>query len=108
MAERTERHRGRNAALVLALLTASLGAMGVATMAPGDDETAPVAVLFPPWWDGDRSFLAAVDAGGVVVREGAVSSLLVAQSSEPGFRRKLHAAGAWLLLDPKAIAACLK
>jgi hypothetical protein len=108
MAERREKHRGRNAALALALLAASLGAMGAVTMAPGDDETAPVAVFFPFWWDVDRSFLAAVAAGGVVVREGAVSSLLVTQSSEPGFRRKLQAAGAWLLLDPKAIAACLK
>jgi hypothetical protein len=101
-------HRVRNAAIAVALLAASLGTMGAATMAPGDDESAPVAALFPLWWGADRAFLAAAAAGGSVVREGAVSSLLVAQSSEPGFRRKLHAAGAWLLLDPKAIAACLK
>ena len=92
----------------MALLAASLGTVGAASMAPGNDEAAPVAAFFPPWWDADRSFLAAADAGGVILREGAVSSLLVAQSSEPGFRHKLRAAGAWLLLDPKAIAACLK
>jgi hypothetical protein len=108
MAERIEGHRGRNAAIAIALLTVSLGTMGAATMAPGDDESAPVAAIFPLWWSADRAFLAAAEAGGAVVREGAVSSLLVAQSSQPGFRRKLHASGAWLLLDPKAIAACLK
>jgi hypothetical protein len=108
MAERTEGHRGRNAVAAVALLAVSLGTIGAATMAPGDDESAPVAAVFPLWWSADRAFLATAAAGGAVVREGAVSSLLVAQSSEPGFRRKLHAAGAWLLLDPKAVAACLK
>jgi hypothetical protein len=108
MAERMEGHCGRNAAIAVVVLAASLGTMGAATMAPGDDESAPVAAIFPPWWSADRAFLATAAAGGAVVREGAVSSLLVAQSSEPGFRLKLHAAGAWLLLDPKAIAGCLK
>jgi hypothetical protein len=109
MTERMEdEHRGRNAALAAVLLAASLGTMGAATMAPGDDESAPLAVLFPVWWGADRAFLATAAAGGAIVREGAISSLLVTQSSEPGFRHRLHAAGAWLLLDPKAVAACLK
>ena len=108
MARGTEQHRWLGIALALTLLAASLGAMGAVTMVPGDDEAAPVAVVFPVWWGTDRSLSATLEAGGVVVREGGLSSLLVAQSSEPGFRRKLRAAGAWLLLDPKAIAACLR
>ena len=108
MAERKQAHRISTALVVVTLLTASVGSMGAATMAPGEDEAAPVAALFPLWWDAERSFLATAQAGGTIVRPGAISSLLVTQSSEPGFRRKLHVSGAWLLLDPKAIAACLK
>ncbi len=108
MAERKQGRSIGTALVVVALLATSVGSLGAATMAPSGDEAAPVAALFPLWWDANRSFLATAQAGGMIVRPGAISSLLVTQSAEPGFRRKLYAAGAWLLLDPKAIAACLK
>ena len=98
----------RSVVIAGALLAASAVATAAVGMAPGADESAPVAVFYPPWWSGDRAFLAAAAAGGAVVREGAISSLLVAQSAEPGFRSRLRATGALLLLDPKAIAGCLK
>jgi hypothetical protein len=68
----------------------------------------PVAAVFPPWWSAERAFVAAAVAGGSVVREGAWSNILVVSSAERDFADRLHIAGAWLLLNPKALDACLK
>jgi hypothetical protein len=102
------RDRLRAVIIAVAVLAVSVGTTVAVGLAPGADETAPVAVLYPPWWSADRAFVAAGSAGGAVVREGAISSLLVARSPEPGFRDRLRATGALLLLDPKALAGCLK
>jgi hypothetical protein len=68
----------------------------------------PVAALFPPWWDADRALTAAAAAGGAVVREGAWPSILVLKSDDGDLGRRLYASGAWLLVNPKALEACLK
>jgi hypothetical protein len=75
---------------------------------PSADADAPIAVIFPPWWSAERAFTAAASAGGAIVREGAWSNILVVKSTDAGFVERLHAAGAWLLLNPQALAACLK
>ena len=70
---------------------------------PGDDV---VAVVFPPWWGADRSLAAVASARAAIVRAGGLSSILIVQpAGSDGFAR-LRDAGAWLLLDPKAVGAC--
>jgi hypothetical protein len=44
----------------------------------------------------------------LLVREGAWSSILVLKSDDGDLGRRLYASGAWLLLNPKALEACLK
>ncbi len=66
-----------------------------------------VAVLFPPWWSSQQAFLAAASAEAAVVRMTAVPSLLVVRLNERDGLARLRRAGAWVALDPQAIAACL-
>ncbi len=66
-----------------------------------------VAVLFPPWWSSQQAFVAAASADAAIVRMTAVPSLLVVRLGERDGLTRLRRAGAWLTLDPQAIAACL-
>ncbi|VIO81135.1 hypothetical protein [Bradyrhizobium ivorense] len=69
--------------------------------------TEVVAVAFPPWWGAQRALLAVASANAAIVRMTAVPTLLVVQPDREDGLQRLHAAGAWLTLDPRAIAACL-
>jgi hypothetical protein len=92
----------------LLLLVTSFVATTAVALRPSEAVGAPVAAVFPPWWDGDRAIAAAAAADATIVREGAWSNILVLTSTSGDFAARLHAAGAWLLLDPKALASCLK
>jgi hypothetical protein len=89
------------------LLVASFLGTATLSLRPSDDAGAPVAAVFPPWWSAEHSFAAAL-SGGAIVRDGAWSNILVVKPEDRDAARRLYAAGAWLLLDPKALAACLK
>jgi hypothetical protein len=65
-----------------------------------------VAVAFPPWWSAQRVFLAAAAANAAIVRDTALPALLVVRPDDFDGLTRLHEAGAWLVMDPQAIAAC--
>jgi hypothetical protein len=65
-----------------------------------------VAVAFPPWWSAQRVFTAAASANAAIVRVTAIPSVLVVQPDRNGGLTRLRESGAWLTLDPQAIAAC--
>jgi hypothetical protein len=65
-----------------------------------------VAVAFPPWWSSQQAFEAAASAGATLVRTTAISTLLVVKPDSNAGLNRLHQAGAWLTLDPQAVAAC--
>jgi hypothetical protein len=65
-----------------------------------------VAIAFPPWWSTQQSMLAAASADAAIVRTTAVPSLLVVHPNQAEGLARLRAAGAWLAIDPQAIAAC--
>jgi hypothetical protein len=92
----------------MALLLVSFLGTAWLGLRPSGAAGEPVAAVFPPWWSAERAFVAASAAGGAVVREGAWSNILVVSSAERDFPDRLHVAGAWLLLNPKALDACLK
>jgi hypothetical protein len=66
-----------------------------------------VAVAFPPWWSTEQAFRAAAPADAAIVRMTAVPSLLVVRPHQHDGLTRLRKAGAWLAMDPQAIAACL-
>ena len=83
--------------------------IAIATLAfqarPG---TEIVAVAFPPWWSAQQILLAAASADAAIVRTTAVSAILVVRPNDHDGLARLHHAGAWLAIDPQAIAACFK
>jgi hypothetical protein len=66
-----------------------------------------VAVAFPPWWTQQEVFLAAASADAALVRSTAIPSVIVVRPDDRDGLTRLRAAGAWLAIDPQAIAACL-
>ena len=64
----------------------------------------PVAAVFPPWWD-SAQVLQAAAAAGPVVRFGALPFIVVVV---PEHRHLLRPAGAWLVLDPRALGGCTR
>jgi hypothetical protein len=67
-----------------------------------------VAVAFPPWWNAQQVLLAAASADAAIVRTTAVSTILVVRPNDHDGLARLRTAGAWLAIDPQAIAACFK
>jgi len=67
-----------------------------------------VAVAFPPWWSAQQVLLAAASADAAIVRTTAISAILVVRPNDHDGLARLRAAGAWLAIDPQAIAACFK
>ena len=65
-----------------------------------------VAVAFPPWWSSQQIFEAAASADAAIVRTTAVPAILVVRPNDHEGLSRLHQAGAWLTIDPQAIAAC--
>jgi len=89
-----------------ALLLASVIAVAALSfrVRPG---TEIVAVAFPPWWSSQQVFEAAASADATIVRTTAISTLLVVKPDSNAGLNRLRQAGAWLALDPQAVAACL-
>ena len=93
-----------------ALLLLAASALGTAWLGlrPPATVDAPVAAIFPPWWDAQRAFAAAASAGGAVVRKGAWSNILVVTAGDGDLPGRLRTAGAWLLVNPTALGGCFK
>jgi hypothetical protein len=66
-----------------------------------------VAVAFPPWWSTQQVFLAAASANAAIIRGTALSGLLVVRPDDNDGLTQLRKAGAWLIIDPQAVAACI-
>ena len=89
-----------------ALLIASFVAIAALSLQvrPG---TEIVAVAFPPWWSTEQAFSAAASADAAIIRMTAIPSLLVVRPDQHDGLTRLRKAGAWLAMDPQAIAACV-
>ncbi|MDB5654207.1 MAG: hypothetical protein JWQ94_1820 [Tardiphaga sp.] len=88
-----------------AMLLVSWFAIAALTLQVGPS-TEIVAVVFPPWWSAAQSFQAAAAADAAILRTSAIPSLLVVRPNDQSGRARLRAAGVWLTIDPRAIAAC--
>ena len=91
-----------NAAALLAVSWFAIAALSL-QIRPGAEV---VAVVFPPWWNAQEVFLASASADAAIVRMTAVPFLLVVRPDLRDGLTRLRKAGAWLAMDPQAIAAC--
>jgi hypothetical protein len=66
----------------------------------------PVAAIFPPWWDADRTLAAAAAGGDAIVRGGGLGNVVVVSPDRPGLAERLRAAGVWAIVDPQVIGGC--
>jgi hypothetical protein len=88
-----------------ALLLASAVAVAALSLQVRPDSEV-VAVAFPPWWSTQHIFEAAASANAAIVRTTAIPALLVVRPDNHDGMTRLRKAGAWLAIDPQAIAAC--
>jgi hypothetical protein len=84
-------------------IVVTLGATVAAGAAPRDP--ARVAAVFPPWWTAREAASAAASAGQIAGAGGA-PFILILRGEPAQLSARLHAAGAWLLLDPAAAGQC--
>lgn len=66
-----------------------------------------VAVLFAPWITAEDTMARSVGAGARFVRFGGPSFVTVVVPDDAGYPARIRAAGAWMVADPQAVAACL-
>jgi hypothetical protein len=71
------------------------------------DPQSGVAVIFSPWTAPEAALLRAAEAGGRFVRFGGLPFIAVVVPDDLDYPSRILAAGAWLVVDPQAIAACL-
>jgi hypothetical protein len=88
-----------------ALLLASAIAVAALSLQIRPD-TEVVAVAFPPWWSTQQVFEAAASADAAIVRTTAIPAMLVVRPDNHDGMTRLRKAGAWLMVDPQAVAAC--
>ena len=100
----------RRYALDLALLAllsiAAFVAAAVMALAPRDPATG-VAVVFAPWTAAEVALSRSVEAKARFVRFGGASFIAVVIPDDANYQTRVLDAGAWLVLDPQALAACL-
>jgi hypothetical protein len=88
----------------IALLTL-FGAARVG-LAPRDPQ-AGVAVIFAPWTQPDATLVRATDAGGRFVRFARLPFIAIVMPEDSAYPARMLSAGAWLVIDPKTLEACL-
>ncbi len=91
------------------LATLSLGGLAVAAR-EGLRPVAPhegVAVVFSPWTAKETAFVRAVESGARFVRFGGLPFVAVVVPDDDDYSERVAMAGAWLVADPKLLAACL-
>jgi hypothetical protein len=91
-----------NAAVLLVASFIAVAALSF--QVPPDSEV--VAVVFPPWWSTQHIFEAAASADASIIRTTAIAAVVVVRPNDHEGMERLRKAGAWLTLDPQAIAGC--
>jgi hypothetical protein len=91
----------------LTLLSFAVLAATVATTATGKDASRGVAVVFAPWTPSEGALGRSVGAGARFVRFGAAPFVTIVVPESEGYAARAFAAGAWLVIDPLALSACI-
>ncbi|MDJ1159000.1 hypothetical protein QNA08_12215 [Chelatococcus sp. SYSU_G07232] len=73
-------------------------------LAPASRE--PVLVVASPFAGGKDAVRLVAEADGAIIRGGGRPGTVLARSDDPGFARRLYAAGAWLVVRVQAVEGC--
>jgi hypothetical protein len=95
-----------DAAVLACISVGALYATARLTLEPRNPDQG-VAVVYAPWTEAETTLKSATEAGGRFVRFGGAPFVAVAMPEDQNYSARAYAAGAWLVLDPKTIAACL-
>ncbi len=93
----------------LALAALSVGVLCLtarATLSPRDPQSG-AAVVFPPWTAPETAMAHATGAGARFVRFGGYGFIAVVKAEDSNYTARAMASGAWLVVDPQLLAACL-
>jgi hypothetical protein len=93
-------------AFLACLSVATLYAIARLSFMPLDPNSG-VAVIFAPWIEPQDALTRAVGAGGRFLRFGGFSFITVIVPDDPDYGSRVLAAGAWFVVDPNVLAACL-
>jgi hypothetical protein len=67
-----------------------------------------VAVVYAPWTAANETMVRAVSAGARFVRFGGFQFIAVVMPERPDYVEQVMKGSAWLVVDPQALAACLR
>jgi hypothetical protein len=98
-------HQSQSAIAVAVLAAASV--LSVAALEAQPQDRTRVAAIFPPWTSAENAMSRVAQAGGRIVRAGAIDAIVVVQGDEADLTDRLYAAGAWAVVDPAAWGGCL-
>jgi hypothetical protein len=65
------------------------------------------AVITPLWYSFAETVEAVNRAGGALVATGRFENVVIAESKDPEFLRKLYGAGVWWVVNPLQLHGCL-
>jgi hypothetical protein len=94
---------------IVALTVLSVGALcftARTTLAPRNPEQG-AAVVFAPWTVPETTMARSIEAGARFVRFGGHGFIAVVAADDRDYAARAMAAGAWLVVDPQLVAACL-
>jgi len=87
---------------------AGLGLYGAIRLAfEPRDPTSGVAVIFAPWISADEALIRSVTAGARFVRHGGYPFIAIVMPDDADYPARMRVAGAVMVADPRALAACL-
>ncbi len=89
------------------IAAATLIVAGVSATALPTAPDSAVAAVFPPWWGREQAAAAVAQSDGLIVREGAIGTVLVVRPAGPDLVERLRAHGAVLVINPAAAGGCL-
>jgi hypothetical protein len=93
--------------VIAALICASLISVLRIGLVP-NHPTSGVAVVYAPWTAANQTMIRAVSAGARFVRFGGFEFIAVVMPERPDYVEQVMKGPAWLVVDPQALAACLR
>jgi hypothetical protein len=93
--------------VIAVLVCASLIAILRIGLVPNNPASG-VAVVYAPWTAANATMVRAVSAGARFVRFGGFQFIAVVMPERPDYVEQVMKGPAWLVVDPQALAACLR